>query len=202
MKQLSEKGALQIHLFAIRGQGIEHLHRIEMRKELGRIDAPAAPRFSPDGSRVLVLNGGGMSDKGHLDDVLSIDMTMPRPEVTEVVRGVADGLESLAFHPEGRMAVVTCLGNLMNWNAAPGYARLAVIDLSSKPIRLLYQTPVEPWPEGIEFTPEGDKLFVGCTFAHHIAVYDVAGFELRRSPYVLQTGHGHASLAIGRRSGQ
>ena len=112
-------GKLQIHLFSIQKQDIRYLHQIRMRDELGRIDAPAAPRFSPDGRRVVVLNGGGMSDKGRLDDVLSIDMTMATPEVTEVVPGVADGLESLAFHPDGKMVVVACLGNLMNWNAAP-----------------------------------------------------------------------------------
>jgi len=58
---------------------------------------------------------------------------------------------------------------------------------------------VEAVPEGIEFTPDGSQLFVQLTSAHHIAVFDVDGFALKRSPFVIRTGHGPASMALGRR---
>jgi hypothetical protein len=77
-----------------------------------------------------------------------------------------------------------------------------VIDLTTKPARLLYHLPIEAYPEGIEFTPDGSKLFVGLTDAHHIAVFDVEGFMLKRSPFVIRVGHGPAVMALGPRYGQ
>ncbi|TWU39378.1 lactonase family protein [Novipirellula artificiosorum] len=188
---------VQVYLFSVDGDRIEFLHQVKMSPKLGSIDGPFAPRFSPDGKRVLFMNGAGVPNKGVLDAVLSIDMTLEQPAVTEAIPQVADGLESLAIHPDGDMAVVTCLGNTANYNATQAFSRLAIIDLKSKPMRMLAQIPVEAGPQGIEFSPTGDKLFVGCAFAHHVAVYDVEGFRLIRSPYILPTGHGHASLAIG-----
>jgi sugar lactone lactonase YvrE len=79
------------------------------------------------------------------------------------------------------------------------YSHLAVIDLTSQPARLLYHINVEAVPEGIEFTPDGSQLFVQLTSAHHIAVFDVDGFLLKRSPFVIRVGHGPASMALGRR---
>lgn len=54
-------------------------------------------------------------------------------------------------------------------------------------------------PEGIEFTPDGSQLFVQLTSADRIAVFDVNGLQLTRSPFVIRTGHGPASMALGRR---
>jgi sugar lactone lactonase YvrE len=62
---------------------------------------------------------------------------------------------------------------------------------------VLYDVNVEPFPEGIEFTPDGSQLFVQLTSANHIAVFDVDGFMLRRSPFVIRVGHGPSSMAIG-----
>jgi hypothetical protein len=54
--------------------------------------------------------------------------------------------------------------------------------------------------QGIEFTPEGDKLFVGSAIAGRIEVFDVVGdFELRKNPKFLHVGFGHNSLTIGPR---
>jgi hypothetical protein len=39
-------------------------------------------------------------------------MTLDPPMVTEVILQVADGIESLAFHPKGHMAVIACLEDL------------------------------------------------------------------------------------------
>jgi hypothetical protein len=66
----------------------------------------------------------------------------------------------------------------------------------------VYHLPVESLPEGIEFTPDGTQLFVQLTYAHRIAVFDVDGFLLKRSPFVLRVGHGPSSMAIGPRFGK
>ena len=191
------------HLFSLSSGKIAYLHEIGIQAGLSaKFNGAFTPRFSPDGKRVLVLNGGGLGGKGTLDDVLSVDMRAEPPQVTEVIPQVGDGLESLAFHPSGKFTVISCLEEFTPGNALTSYSHLAVIDLTTTPARLLYHLPVEAYPEGIEFTPDGRKLFVGLTDAHRIAVFDVEGFMLKRSPFVLQVGHGPAVMALGPRYSQ
>jgi DNA-binding beta-propeller fold protein YncE len=188
------------HLFSLSSGKIAYLQAIGIEAGLSsKFSGAFSPRFSPDGKRVLILNGSGLGGKGNLDDVLSVDMTAEPPQVTEVIPQVGDGLESLAFHPSGKFAVISCLEEFTPGNALTSYSHLAVIDLTTKPARLLYHLPVEAIPEGIEFTPDGSKLFVGLTDAHRIAVFDVEGFLLKRSPFVLRVGHGPAVMALGPR---
>ena len=109
-----------------------------------------------------------------------------------MIKQVADGVESFAFHPNGKMAVVTGLGRASNC--------IGVLDIASKPARLLYTLDAEPIRQGIEFTPEGDKLFVGSATSGRIEVFDVLGdYELRKNPKFLRVGYGHSSLTIGPR---
>lgn len=188
------------HVFSLSSGKIVYLHAIGIKAGLSsKFSGAFSPRFSPDGKRVLVLNGAGLGGKGNLDDVLSVDMSARPPQVTEVIPQVGDGLESLAFHPSGKFAVISCLENLAVVNALTSYSHLAVIDLTTKPARLLYHLPVEAIPEGIEFTPDGSKLFVGLTDAHRIAAFDVEGLLVKRSPFALRVGHGPAVMALGPR---
>lgn len=124
--------------------------------------------------------------------MLVLDLT-PDVKISQSIKQVADGLESLAIHPSGEFAVVTCL----DFHGQTTTSHLAIIDLKGDEAQLLYHIPIELVPEGIEFTPDGTKLFVGSTRANHIVVYDVRGMNLYRSPYVLPTGYGHAALAFG-----
>ena len=162
----------------------------ELTSDKYAIDGPFSPRISPDGKRALVLNSNGWSD-GVLDDVLVLDLT-PDVKISQSIKQVADGLESLAIHPSGEFAVVTCL----DFHGQATTSHLAIIDLKGEEAQLLYYIPIELVPEGIEFTPDGTKLFVGSTRANHILVYDVRGMNLYRSPYVLPTGYGHSALAL------
>jgi DNA-binding beta-propeller fold protein YncE len=161
----------------------------EITSERFTIEGPFSPRISPDGKRALVLNSLGLSD-GVLDDVLVIDLS--DDSISDRIPQIADGLESLAFHPSGEFAVISCL----DFAGPTTTSHLAVVDLESGAARVLYHLPVERVPEGIEFTPDGTRLFVGSTFANHLAVFDVEGTQLVRSRYVLPTGYGHAALAI------
>lgn len=190
-----------VHVFSCRNGIIEHQHEVKVRRGLPGFDNPVSLRFSPDGKRVLAANGFGQGSKGRLDDVLIIDMTLSPPEVTEAIPQAADGIESLAVHPNGRFAVIACLEELPPL-AHDTYSHLAAIDLTSKPPRLLYHINVEAVPEGIEFTPDGSQLFVQLTSANHLAVFDVDGVALKRSPFVIRTGHSPASMALGRRFGK
>lgn len=154
-----------------------------------KIDGPFAPRISPNGTHALVLNSLGTSD-GKLDDVLLIDLS--NNCVSASVRQVGDGLESLAFHPSGQFAVVSCLNLIEPMNTS----HLAVIDLKDNQASILYHLPIERIPEGIEFAADGTMLFVGSTFANHITVFEVQGIQLARNPNILPTGHGPSAMGI------
>lgn len=152
------------------------------------VEGPFSPRIYPDGKKALVLNSAGLSD-GISDDVMIVDMEGNK--VVARVPQVSDGLESIAIHPSGQFAVISCL-NAMPWTTT---SHLAVIDLQNAP-RLLYTLPVEPIPEGIEFSKGGNQLFVGSTLANHISVYRVENKRLILQPYVLAIGDGHSALGI------
>lgn len=187
--ELSFSAEMELHLFTIENDTIKHKARVGIDPNVGEIDQPFAPRFSPDGSRVLVPNGLGLAINPPLDAVLSIDMTTTPPMVTDMIPNVAQGLESLAYHPSGHFAVVTCIDG-------PYIGHLAVIDLTTRPMQLLYYLPIEFVPQGIEFSPDGSMLFVQATTANHINVYDIDGMKLVKKPYVLRTGEGPASMAL------
>jgi WD40 repeat protein len=131
-----------------------------------------------------------MGRTGGLCDVPVVDLDRDPPVINSVIKQVGDGVESFAFHPNGKMAVVTCLSQYNN--------SIAVLDIESSPPRLLYHLDVGGIAQGIEFSPDGEKLFVGSAFANRIEVFDVVGeFELRKNQKFLKTGHGHCSLTIG-----
>lgn len=191
-ERLDYSTPVSLHLFELDDNSFRHISEIGIEQDIGKIDQPFAPRFSPNGNSALVLNGLGIAGKPPLDDLLRIDMTKSPPRITQVIKNVAQGLESLTFHPSGHFAVVTCIDG-------PYIGHLAVIDLTSTPMRVLNYLPVEFVPQGIEFSPDGSMLFVQSTTASHISVYEVNGFHLNKSPYVLKTGEGPASMAISLR---
>ena len=188
-EELAYSTPIELHLFTLDGDTIQHSAKIGTDPNVGEIDQPFAPRFSPDGSRVLVLNGLGAAIKPPLDAIVSIDMTINPPEVTETIQNVGQGLESLAFHPNGKFAVVTCIDG-------PFIGHLAVVDLTGPSIQILHYLPIEFVPQGIEFSPDGSMLFVQATTANHINVYKVDEMMLNKIPYVLRTGEGPASMAL------
>ncbi|MEE3371537.1 MAG: WD40 repeat domain-containing protein [Planctomycetota bacterium] len=148
-------------------------------------------RVSLDGKQALVCQDSGIF-VSELCDIPIVDLTLEEPAITSVIKHVGPGVESFAFHPNGKMAVATCLAQHKN--------SIAILDIASKPARLLYHLDASGFGQGIEFTPEGDRLFVGSAAAGRIEVYDVLGdYEVRKNQKFLKTGHGHCSLTIGPR---
>jgi dipeptidyl aminopeptidase/acylaminoacyl peptidase len=189
----------QLHLFKLEGDTITHLHRIEAQQGLGPIEQGFSPRISPDGTIAIVLHDFGDGGQGSLDDVLIVDLTLDTPAVTERLHQVGDGLESLAIHPSGRFAVISCLTKGPDVVTT---SHLAIVDLTTRPARVLNHIPFDPVPEGIEFTAEGDQLFVQATLSNHIVVFDVEDMNVRRSPFVLCTGHAPSAMALSSRFGE
>jgi WD40 repeat protein len=179
--------------FSIDDQGAIKLEN-ELESATIKIEGPFSPRISPDGTTAIILNGNGFSN-GILDDALVIDLR-GRPKIVNRIPQVGDGMESLAFHPSGEFAVISCLDSI------PGSTtgHLALIDLRGDiPILVSHRT-VDLVPEGIEFSSDGKLLFVGSAFASHISVYNVVGQSLSKSRFVLMTGAGHSALAIQEKS--
>lgn len=186
--------SVELHLFELSDNVIRHVSKIGITPNIGEIDQPFAPRFSPDGKRALVLNGLEIAAKPPLDAVLSIDMAATTLIVSDIIPNVAQGLESLAFHPSGKFAVVTCIDG-------PYTGHLAVIDLASPAMRVLYYIPIDAITQGIEFSPDGSMLFVQSTTASHITVYAVDGNKLTKHPYTLHTGEGPGAMALSTKGG-
>lgn len=197
-----EGGKTAVHLFRYQDGVIQHEGEVKIRPGAPDWDGPFSFRFTPDGRRLVIPNGSGTPSKGKLDAVFIADVALNPPTVTEVIPQVADGIESVAIHPTGRFAVLSCLEDSPRFAVHQANSHLAVIDLAAQPARLLCHLPVESLPEGIEFSPDGTQLFVQLTYAHRIAVFDVDGLLLKRSPFVIRVGHGPSSMAIGPRFGK
>ncbi len=190
--------APELHYFSIEETAIHHVSKVDTEDVPGLSKGLFSPRISPDGSTALVLNDWGLGGKATLDAVWVVDLDAEPPRVTSRILQVGDGLESLAFHPDGYMAVIACLESGFAYELAQSH--LGVVDMRADPPRLVAHYPIEPIPEGMEFTPDGSQLLVGTTLSHQIVVYDVDGLRLERSPFVLRTGVSPAALALAPRA--
>jgi len=186
-------GPATIHWYSLINNKVRHLSEVKINEGVDTelLDRTYILRTSLDGKLALVCQDSSLFSP-ELSDILIVDLTLDKPAITSVIKHVGPGVESFAFHPNGKMAVATCLGVYKN--------SIAVLDIASKPARLLYHLDAGGVGQGIEFTPEGDKLFVGSNAASRIEVYDVMGeFELRKNQKFLKTGYGHCNLTIGPR---
>ena len=194
-------GKLAAHVLSYRDGQTTYQSEVQIKPGESDWDGPFACRFTHDGGRIIIPNGGHAGSKGTLSPVFIAALGLDPPAVTEVVPQVADGIEGVAVHPSGKFAVLSCLDDSPRL-VHQAYSHLAVVDLCVEAGALLYHLDVESLPEGMEFSPDGSQLFVGLTYAHRIAVYDVAGFRLQRNPFVIRVGHGPCSMAIGLRHGK
>ena len=182
----------RIHWYALADNKVRHLSEVKVKEGVNTklTSASYILRVSLDGKLALVCQDAGLFPP--LCDIPIVDLTLQEPAITSVIKNAGPGIESFAFHPNGKMAVATCLAEHKN--------SIAVLDIASKPARLLYHIDASGIGQGIEFTPEGDKLFVGSATASRIEVYDVYGeYELRKNQKFLKTGRSHCSLTIGPR---
>ena len=182
-----------IHWYSLVNDQVRHLSEVKVKAGVDTkiTGGTYILRISLDGKLALVCQDSGLFG-AELCDIPIVDLTLEKPAITSVIKHVGPGVESFAFHPNGKMAVATCLAQFKN--------SIAVLDIASKPARLLYHLDASGFGQGIEFTPEGDKLFVGSSAAGRIEVYDVLGeYELTKNQKFLKTGHGHCNLTIGPR---
>tara|TARA_B100001057_G_scaffold411437_1_gene427067 strand:- start:497 stop:1762 length:1266 start_codon:yes stop_codon:yes gene_type:complete len=179
--------------YKIDGDKVKYLHDLEIEDGLDteyKLEGGIL-RITPDGKRGFICQRTVYNGLD-LADILIADLSLKTPKITSVIKQVGDGLESFAFHPNGKMAVATCLEKTKN--------SLAVLDISDKTAKVLYYLDAAGGSQGVEFTPEGDKLFLGSPAHGRIEVYDVVGdFELVKNQKFLKIGYGHNSLTIGKK---
>ena len=182
-----------MHWYSLEDNQVKHLSEVKINDGVDTefMDRTYILRISLDGKFALVCQDSSLFSP-ELSDIPIVDLTLDKPAITDVIKQVGPGIESFAFHPNGKMAVATCLGVYKN--------SIAVLDIASKPARLLYHLDAGGVGQGIEFTPEGDKLFVGSSTASRIEVYDVVGeYELQKNKKFIKIGYGHCSLTMGPR---
>src|SRR5439155_24325609 len=126
-------GKTAVHVFGYRDGIIEHQSEVKIKADQLEWDGPFAFRFTPDGRRLIIPNGSGTPSKGKLDPVFIADMALDPPTVTEVIPQVADGMESVAIHPGGKFAVLSCLDDTPRAAIHQASSHLAVVDLTSNP---------------------------------------------------------------------
>ena len=66
------------------------------------MDSGVILRITPDGKRGFICQRC-LYNGQDLCDVLIADLTLEKPRITQVVKQVGDGLESFAFHPNGKV---------------------------------------------------------------------------------------------------
>ncbi len=182
-----------VQWYSIQGNRIENLSEVKVAPGVPTklLDSSVILRISLDGKMALICLRSGGSGIDYTD-IQFADLTLKKPMINAVIKQVSDGSESFAFHPNGKMAVATALN--VDHNC------IVVMDIASSPPRLLYTLDTKGRSQGIEFTPEGDKLFVGSPIAGRIEVFDVVGdYELLKNPKFINVGFGHNSLTIGPR---
>ena len=184
---------LAIHWYSLTPEKVRHLSDVKVHRgtNTGLLPDSYILRISLDGKKAWVCQDSSGA-AGVFCDVPIVDLTKNPPIINSVIKQVADSVESFAFHPNGKMAVVTC-HSTPNTNCS-----IAVLDMQPNPPQLLYYLDTGGIAQGIEFTPDGDKLFVGSPVSNRIDVFDVVGnFDLRKNQKFLKTGNGHCSLTLG-----
>ena len=129
-----------VSVFSIAGNALTPVGKVNLGNEKA---GPSHVAFSPDGKTALVSRDGD-----HKISVLSVDGS----KVEYTKRDVSAGLRpyGLDIHPNGKVAVVANIG------VGAGDADTAsLIDIESKPPRVVHTVTVGQTPEGITLSPDG-----------------------------------------------
>ncbi len=129
-----------VSVFSIAGNALTPVGKVNLGNEKA---GPSHVAFAPDGKTALVSRDGD-----HKISVLSVDGS----KVEYTKRDVSAGLRpyGLDIHPNGKVAVVANIG------VGAGDADTAsLIDIESKPPRVVHTVTVGQTPEGITLSPDG-----------------------------------------------
>ena len=134
--------------------------------------------IAPDGKLALTVdNGNGGGSDGHVDTASVIDLEANPIRVIDHIT-VGDSPEGLAISPNGKLAVtVEARGSNQpktSWFYHPGGA-VSVLRIDGKKVTPVGEVTVGALPEGVVFSPDGSRIYVGNFIDSDISVLEVAG---------------------------
>ena len=129
-----------VSVFSIAGNALTPVGKVEFGNDKS---GPSHVAFTPDGKTALVTRDGD-----NKISVLSIDGS----KVEYTKRDVSAGLRpyGLDIHPNGKLAVVANIGT-----GSGDADTVSLIDIESKPARVVHTVTVGQTPEGITLSPDG-----------------------------------------------
>ena len=139
--------------------------------------------FTPDGE-LAVTAGAGSGNGADVDAMTVIDARTDPPRAIDYVP-LANGPESLAMSPDGRLVV----GALMNGSNVPAdspyrtdHGLLVVARRKGRTFERVQALPTGRIPEGVEFSPDGRYVVVQCHPDRELRLYRVRSGRLTELP--------------------
>ena len=135
-----------VSVFSIAGNTLTPVGKVNLGDDKS---GPSHVAITPDGKTALVTRDGD-----NKISVLSIDGN----KVEHTKRDISAGLRpyGLVIHPNGKVAVVANIGT-----GSGDADTVSVIDIETKPARVVHTVTVGQTPEGIALSPDGAFLAVG-----------------------------------------
>jgi DNA-binding beta-propeller fold protein YncE len=154
--------------------------------------------ITPDGTLALTADNGAMgASDGNVDTVSVIDLEADPPRVIDKVV-VGDGPEGLAISPTGEIAVAILLNGSAAvpkdaWFANPN-GKVAVLKIDGQQVTKAGEVEVGGLPEGVVFSKDGSRLYVGNYTDSDVSVLKVDGATVTDTGQSLQLPGQPASM--------
>jgi DNA-binding beta-propeller fold protein YncE len=146
--------------------------------------------ITPDGALALTAdNGNAGSSDGHVDTVSVIDLEAEPPRVIDKVV-VGDAPEGFAISPTGEIAVAILLNGSAAvpkdaWFANPN-GKVVVLAIDGKEVTKAGEVDVGGLPEGVVFSKDGSRLYVGNYTDRDVSILAVDGTTVTDTGRTLQ----------------
>jgi DNA-binding beta-propeller fold protein YncE len=154
--------------------------------------------ITPDGALALTAdNGNAGSSDGHVDTVSVIDLEADPPRVIDKVV-VGDAPEGFAISPTGEIAVAILLNGSAAvpkdaWFANPN-GKVVVLAIDGKEVTQAGEVDVGGLPEGVVFSKDGSRLYVGNYTDSDVSILAVDGTTVTDTGQTLQLPGQPASM--------
>jgi DNA-binding beta-propeller fold protein YncE len=154
--------------------------------------------ITPDGALALTAdNGNAGSSDGHVDTVSVIDLEAEPPRVIDKVV-VGDAPEGFAISPTGEIAVAILLNGSAAvpkdaWFANPN-GKVVVLAIDGKEVTKAGEVDVGGLPEGVVFSKDGSRLYVGNYTDSDVSILAVDGTTVTDTGQTLQLPGQPASM--------
>ena len=154
--------------------------------------------ITPDGALALTAdNGNAGSSDGHVDTVSVIDLEAEPPRVIDKIV-VGDAPEGFAISPTGELAVAILLNGSAAvpkdaWFANPN-GKVVVLAIDGKEVTKAGEVDVGGLPEGVVFSKDGSRLYVGNYTDSDVSILAVDGTTVTDTGQTLQLPGQPASM--------